>query len=112
MAEITEFPQVNAIFKGDGKTIADLPCHIDDEQNLVVSCWKLSETDKQRILDSGEIFLGQLTFGNPLQPQAVWFQNPFVPEETKCICGAYSGEGCPMPGDHACYRVEVLGEKR
>lgn len=45
-----------------------LPVHISRD-GVVTSCWELTQEDIDQIQREGVIWLQQLTFGQPLQPQ-------------------------------------------
>jgi len=81
MAKVVEFAEQNATFRGDGKTIGDMPCYTDEV--MTISCWELSEEDLANIVKTGKIFVAQMNYNEPLQPQAIWFENPFFPVENQ-----------------------------
>jgi len=69
-------------FKGKNVTFAEnqpeylpLPAH-KTENGLVTSCWKCSLLDRIRILLFGRIWVQNLTFNKPLQPQKICIGNP------------------------------------
>jgi hypothetical protein len=75
MAHPVNFPEANATYESTTKGVGDLPCFSDDE--MIISCWELSEEERKQVVDTGRLWLGQMHYGAPLQPQAVWFKNPF-----------------------------------
>lgn len=79
MADIIEFPEANCVYTGDGNLIQNLPCYRD--KNYTISCWKLTEEERRRVAETGMIWLSQMNYGSLLQPQAVWFESPFVEGE-------------------------------
>lgn len=76
------FKQSNSVFlapPGKEKEVDQLPVFIDNKQ--IVSCWKLSENDIERLKDDPRIWLGVLGQGHP----AVWLdtRNPFQTQPVK-----------------------------
>ena len=64
-----KFKEVNCIYAENQKEYLPLPVHKDNSpQGGVVSCWKLSITERIRVLFKGEIWLELLTFNKPLTP--------------------------------------------
>ncbi len=62
-----EFPEANTVFAKDQPEYHPLPaCFVDDR---VITCWKLTFWDRFKMLFTGKLWLQQLTFGDPLQPQ-------------------------------------------
>ena len=72
-----KFPEQNVTFAEDQPEFIPLPAH-RGKDGTVVSCWALSWRDRLRILWTGRIWLGCLTFNAP--PQPVWLvtERPFV----------------------------------
>lgn len=62
-----EFPGHNVVFAKDQPEYQPLPA-LRMPDGEVITCWKLSEDEITRILESGVIYLSQLTFNHPLQP--------------------------------------------
>lgn len=62
-----KFPEVNAIFGEGQPQYEPLPVLLSPN-GQAVSCWQLSEEEKARIAETGQIWLSQLTFNRPLQP--------------------------------------------
>jgi hypothetical protein len=60
-----------------------LPAFRDTSQPTVpvITRWRLSAEDLQRILDGGDIYLTQLTFGYSLQAVSLSTECPIVPSE-------------------------------
>lgn len=63
----TKFKQANVIFAKDQPEYLQLPAYKADD-GRVVTCWKLSMVDRIRVLFTGRLWLGLMTFNNPLQP--------------------------------------------
>lgn len=80
------FPQANCTYKGDGEEIKDLhTCvaknnnpELPEGANYVVSKWKLTPEDIQRINETGEIWL--VTMGRGVAPTRLHSENPFETE--------------------------------
>jgi hypothetical protein len=55
-----------------------LPAFIEvgTPQRPVVTCWEMSEEERKIFLETGKIYLTQLTFGEMLQPVLLSIQNP------------------------------------
>jgi hypothetical protein len=79
MPEPVTFPEANAVFTSKTEGVSDLPCFVNEE--MTVACWKLTDEERKLVAETGFVWLGQMNYGKPLQPQAVWFKNPFVPWE-------------------------------
>lgn len=62
-----KFPEANAIFGEGQPQYEPLPVLLFPD-GQVISCWQLSEEEKARVAETGEIWLSQLTFNRPLQP--------------------------------------------
>ena len=65
--ENIEFEESNIVIAKDQDEFKTLWAYMDDE--VTVSCYKLSWKERFKILFSGELWLGQANFGNPIQPQ-------------------------------------------
>lgn len=74
------FPEANTVYRGDGKEIGDLPCFRSPEQTI--SKWELTVEEIAYIKEHGHVWLSQMNFGAPLQPQCVFTRYPFIVEET------------------------------
>ena len=74
--EPIKFPQVNKIWAEDQEEYLPLPTYTDDTETI--SCWRLTWKDRLRALLIGKLWVRQLNFRNPLQPQAPTFDYPFV----------------------------------
>jgi len=65
--EPVKFPEVNASFGEGQPQYKPLPVLLSPD-GQAVSCWQLSEEEKARVAETGQIWLSQLTFKRPLQP--------------------------------------------
>jgi hypothetical protein len=63
-----EFPESNTVFAKDQPQYLQLPAHRSND-GVVTSCWELTWKEKFAILVGGKLWLQQLTFNKPLQPQ-------------------------------------------
>lgn len=71
-------------FKGFNKTLAKnqpqyqpLPV-LWEADGRVTSCWKLTWKERLQVFLKGNIWLSQLTFNEPLQPQLPLTSNPII----------------------------------
>ena len=71
-----DFPESNRIWAKDQPEYLPLPAYSDEQQT--VSCWALSWRERLWLLVTGRLWLRQLNFGKPLQPQALSAASPFV----------------------------------
>lgn len=72
----TDFPQSNTVYGKDQPEYLPLPAH-RTEDGYVVSCWELTEEEVEQISQTRKLWVGQLTFNHPLQPQALIVEDPF-----------------------------------
>jgi len=64
-----KFKHQNVVFAKDQKEYQPLPAlRIDSPNGEVVSCWKLSFTERLKIVFTGRIWLSLMTFNKPLTP--------------------------------------------
>lgn len=70
------FPEQNCVYAKDQPEYLPLPAHraADGE---VISCWKFTWWERIKILFFGKLWLRQLTFNSPLQPQRPQVERPF-----------------------------------
>lgn len=61
------FNEANIVLGEKQKEFKPLWAYMDDE--ITVSCYKLSWKERLKILFSGKLWLGQANFGRPLQAQ-------------------------------------------
>ncbi len=69
------FREQTVILAEDQYEYLNLPAYTDETH--VISCWGMSWSERLRILFTGKLWLRQLTFGNPLQPQLPTTEYPF-----------------------------------
>lgn len=73
----TSFPEQNVVFAENQPQYQPLPAH-RTEDGEVISCWKLTWRERITLLLTGRLWLRQLTFNLPLQPQLPTAERPFV----------------------------------
>ena len=72
-----EFKDCNVIFAKHQPEYLPLPAHkSQDSVGLVTTCWELTWRERFIILFSGHLFLQQMTFNTPLQPQKPSVRRP------------------------------------
>lgn len=71
------FPEQNVVFAKDQPQYQPLPAYRSRE-GQVISCWRLTLWERLCLLFSGRLWLRQLTFGDPLQPQLPAAKRPFL----------------------------------
>lgn len=75
------FEEHNVVFAKDQKEYQPLPA-LKFEDGTVVTCWKLSWKELFRLAFTRKIWLAQLSFNKPLQPQFVTVnKNDIIKEE-------------------------------
>lgn len=73
-----KFPEQNATLAENQPEYLPLPVHRAAD-GTVVSCWTLTLWERVKLLFTGRLWLLQLTFGEPLQPQSPTVHRPFTP---------------------------------
>ncbi len=71
-----KFAQQNLVFAEDQPEYQPLPAY-RDEAGQVITCWELSWRERLALFLTGRLWLRQLTFNHPLQPQAPSVESPF-----------------------------------
>lgn len=67
-----KFKEHNVVLAENQPQYTPLPVLRDQgTEGIVVSCYKMSFKDKLRAVFIGKIWIGQMTFHNPLQPQLI-----------------------------------------
>lgn len=76
---LIEFPEQTAVIAKDQAPYLPLPAHIvvDDPEGRIICCWRLTWRERVRLLFGAVIWHHVLTFGKPLQPQALELESPF-----------------------------------
>lgn len=65
-----EFKEQNVVFAKDQKEYQPLPA-LKFEDGEVLTCWKLSWKELLRVVFTRKIWVAQLSFNQPLQPQFI-----------------------------------------
>jgi hypothetical protein len=71
-----EFPEQTIIWAKNQPPYFPLPAYTDEKETI--SCWKLTLTERIKILLFGRLWLRQMNFGGPLQPQSPTVERPFL----------------------------------
>ena len=64
-----KFKDCNVEFAKNQKEYKTLPAFYDKENGIVITCYKLSLKDLFKVVFTRKVWLGQMTFNKPLQPQ-------------------------------------------
>ena len=70
-----EFSQQTMVWARDQPEYLPLPAYVDERET--VTKWRLTWPERVRMLLTGRLWLHQLNFGEPLQPQLPTLENPF-----------------------------------
>lgn len=71
-----EFPEQTIVWAKNQPPYLPLPAFTDEKQTI--SCWKLTWTERLKVLFNGKLWLRQMNFSQPLQPQAPSIESPFI----------------------------------
>lgn len=64
-----EFPGHNVVYAKDQPEYQPLPAlHMRDAEGTVISCWQLTEEEKEIIAKEGKLYIKMLTFNQALTP--------------------------------------------
>lgn len=63
-----KFDEVNVVMGEGQPEYKPLPAHRNPETGEVIMCFSLSEEEKARVQETGEIWVSLLTFKHPMQP--------------------------------------------
>ena len=74
-----EFKGSNVVIAKDQPEYLPLPALVIDDRTI--SCWHLTWWERLKVLASGRLWLSQLNFGRPLQPQLPTLERPFTINE-------------------------------
>ena len=66
-----EFKEVNVRFAENQEEYETLPVYCNTEEGSAMFCFELSDEEKARIAETGELYVKVLTFNKPLQPIAM-----------------------------------------
>ena len=70
-----DFPQKTVDIAHNQDEYRTLPAFVSDEE--AISCWRFSWRERLCVLCGGRLWLRQLNFGRPLQPQLPQIATPF-----------------------------------
>jgi hypothetical protein len=73
--EPIEFPEQTVVWAKDQPPYLPLPAYTNETETI--SCWKLTWKERWNVLVLGRLWLRQLNFGAPLQPQCPSIASPF-----------------------------------
>jgi hypothetical protein len=71
-----EFAEQTQVWAKNQPPYLPLPAYTNERETI--SLWALTWRERLRVLFTGRLWLRQLNFGGPLQPQAPTTENPFV----------------------------------
>lgn len=71
------FDGANVVYGANQPEYIPLPAERRPGRSVeVVTCWELSPDELKRVQETGKIYLGLLTFGQPLQPVIMSVDKP------------------------------------
>lgn len=73
-----EFPEQTMVWAKDQPPYLPLPAFVNERETI--SLWSLTWAERFRLLWTGRLWLRQMNFGAPLQPQAPTTESPFLPD--------------------------------
>lgn len=77
-----EFPEQTVVIAKDQPEYDSLPVHqYGDECGMIACCWRLGFWERVQVLFTGQIWHQILTFNQPLQPQLLLVEKPFMEAE-------------------------------
>ena len=75
--EPVNFEEANVVFGANQPEYKPLPAECrDGKSGEILTCWELSPDELKRVQETGKIWLGVLTFDQPLQPVYVAVDKP------------------------------------
>lgn len=72
------FPEQTLVFAKDQPEYIPLPAHRSSHLGRATFCWQLTWRERLKLLVTGKIWHQALTFGQPLQPQLLMVEKPFM----------------------------------
>ena len=64
-----EFEQQTNVFGKDQDEYLNLPAQVvEGKEGQVITCWEMTDEEFEVVKKTKRVYLGQLTFKNPLQP--------------------------------------------
>jgi hypothetical protein len=74
-----EFAEQNTVLAKDQPQYQPLPVHLQLRlPGMATSCWQLTWRERLQVLFTGRLWLQQMTFGTPLQPQLPSVDKPSI----------------------------------
>lgn len=70
-----EFAEQTIVWAKDQPEYLPLPAYSNERETI--SCWRLTWPERVRVLLFGIVWLRQMNFGGPLQPQRPMVESPF-----------------------------------
>lgn len=74
-----EFPEQTMVWAKNQPPYLPLPAYTNERETI--SRWRLTWRERLVVLWRGDLWLRQMNFGGPLQPQAPSVESPFVSSE-------------------------------
>ena len=72
-----EFPEQTIVWAKNQPPYLPLPAYTNERETI--SLWALTWKERWLVLWYGRVWLRQMNFGEPLQPQAPSIESPFIP---------------------------------
>ena len=82
------FTQMNKTWAKDQPQYRELPAYTDEQETI--SCWRLTLVERLIVLFTGRLWLRQMNFSGPLQPQLPTVRSPWAALDGKG--GEYMGD--------------------
>lgn len=66
--ELKEFKEVNVRVAENQPEYITIPAFVNPKEGSITFCFELDQSERERIMDTGEIWFTQLTGGGKMQP--------------------------------------------
>ncbi len=77
--KLIDFPEKNTDIAKNQPQYLVMPAYRDDDiEGTIICCWKLSFKERIKLLFSGILWHRILSFHNPVQPQHLGLDYPFI----------------------------------
>ncbi len=96
-----KFASTNTVWAKDQPEYLPLPAH-NGADGVVTTCWKLNLRDRLKMLFTGRLWLQQLAFGNPLQPQKPSADRPTLVDQGVQAGRSQVTSSCRRPPSSPC----------
>ena len=71
------FNEVNVVIAKEQPQYLPLPANVSaGPEGIVITCWSMTFTERLKALWTGKIWVQQMAFGKPLQPQKISVEKP------------------------------------